>query len=179
LPLCAVCWGSPPAVTTRGGSGESRPEPNGMPNSLRSSCRFTGPAAGPMGHRGSTLNSPWATASVVPKSVWPGSFRQAGLTGVHRRKRHGCTRRDPARPSYPDLVKRDFTVTALKSAVGRRHNPACHRRRLALLRHCDRRIESEKMVNGKCGAFSRKVVGWSMGERPVADLVVGAVNMAT
>ncbi|MEW6447933.1 MAG: hypothetical protein AB1426_07585 [Bacillota bacterium] len=26
-------------------------------------------------------------------------------------------------------------------------------------------------------AFSRKVVGWSMGERPVADLVVGAVNM--
>jgi transposase InsO family protein len=26
--------------------------------------------------------------------------------------------------------------------------------------------------------FSRKVVGWSMGDRPLADLVVGAVNMA-
>ncbi|HHY38132.1 MAG TPA: DDE-type integrase/transposase/recombinase [Clostridia bacterium] len=27
-------------------------------------------------------------------------------------------------------------------------------------------------------AFSRTGVGWSMGDRPVADLVAGAVNMA-
>src|SRR5690606_34821316 len=27
-------------------------------------------------------------------------------------------------------------------------------------------------------AFSRRVIGWSMGERPVADLPIGAVRMA-
>jgi transposase InsO family protein len=33
-------------------------------------------------------------------------MHQAGVVGVHRRKLWGCARRDPARPSYPDLVDR-------------------------------------------------------------------------
>ncbi len=39
-------------------------------------------------------------------------MREAGLVGVHRRHKRGSTRRDPARPSYADLVKRAFTADA-------------------------------------------------------------------
>lgn len=92
-------------------------------------------------------------------------MRQAGLTGVHRRKRHGCTRRDPARPSYPDLVKRDFTATAPNQLWV-----------ADITQHAT--DEGWLYFATVIDAFSRKVVGWSMGERPVADLVVGAVNMA-
>jgi len=37
-------------------------------------------------------------------------MRQANLTGVYRRKMKGCTRRDPARPFYPDLVECAITA---------------------------------------------------------------------
>ena len=36
-------------------------------------------------------------------------MREAGLVGVDRRRKWGSTRRDPARPSYSDLVQRSFT----------------------------------------------------------------------
>ena len=36
-------------------------------------------------------------------------MQEAGLIGVHRSRKRG-RRRDPARPSYDDLVKRTFTV---------------------------------------------------------------------
>lgn len=38
--------------------------------------------------------------------------REAGIAGVHRRRRHGITRRDPDRSPYPDLVRRDFVPAA-------------------------------------------------------------------
>lgn len=37
-------------------------------------------------------------------------MREAGLQGLYRRRRHGCTVRDPAADPYPDLVDRRFTV---------------------------------------------------------------------
>ena len=39
-------------------------------------------------------------------------MRAAGLTGVHRRRHHGMTRRDPRRPLFPDRVQRDFMPPA-------------------------------------------------------------------
>ncbi len=38
-------------------------------------------------------------------------MRQAGIEGVYRRRRRGCTRRDPQAIPSDDLVNRRFTVT--------------------------------------------------------------------
>ena len=38
-------------------------------------------------------------------------MRAAGIEGVHRRKKHRTTRRDPNTAPAPDLVNRDFTVS--------------------------------------------------------------------
>jgi len=40
-------------------------------------------------------------------------LREHGLQGVHRRRRHGTTRRDPQAAPAPDLVERDFTPAGL------------------------------------------------------------------
>ena len=37
-------------------------------------------------------------------------MREAGLQGLYRRRRHGCTVRDPAADPYPDLVDRKFNA---------------------------------------------------------------------
>jgi len=39
-------------------------------------------------------------------------IREVGLVGVHRRRKRGSTRRDPACSSYADLVQRMFTPSA-------------------------------------------------------------------
>jgi putative transposase len=39
-------------------------------------------------------------------------MRQAGIVGIHRRKGHGCTRRDPDAVPSDDLVNRQFNVDA-------------------------------------------------------------------
>jgi len=93
-------------------------------------------------------------------------MRKANLVGVHRRRLKGCTVRDPARPSYPDLVQRSFTATApnqLWVADITQHATG----------------EGWLYLATVIDVFSRVVAGWSMGERPVADLVVNALNMAT
>lgn len=92
-------------------------------------------------------------------------MRQAGIQGVHRRRRQGCTRRDPARVGYPDLVKRAFTAMAPNQLWV-----------ADLTQH--RTDEGWLYLATVIDAFSRKVIGWAMGERAVADLVVDAVNMA-
>lgn len=92
-------------------------------------------------------------------------MRQEGLSGAHRRRLRGCTRRDPARPVYPDLVGRAFTADApdeLWVADITQHATGEGWLYLAVV----------------IDVFSRMVTGWSMGDRPVADMVVGAVNMA-
>ena len=92
-------------------------------------------------------------------------MREAGLVGVHRRRTRGNTKRDPVRPSYADLVKREFTpdipdrlwvadITQHKTAEGWLY--------LAVV----------------IDAYSRKVVGWSMAENLQAELVIKALEMA-
>ena len=39
-------------------------------------------------------------------------MRQAGIQGLYRRRRHGCTVRDPEAQSSADLVNRQFRVDA-------------------------------------------------------------------
>jgi len=124
-------------------------------------------------HRDSrgTYGAPRIHAALAQKDIRCGKkrvvrlMREAGLVGVHRRWLRGCTRRDPARLGYPDLVLRDFTATApdqlwvadiTQHAIG----------------------EGWLYFASVIDVFSRRVVGWSMGERPTADLVLAAVNMA-
>lgn len=92
-------------------------------------------------------------------------MRQMGLQGVHRRPHRGLTRRDPRRPVFPDRVRRVFTVDApdrLWVADLTQHATG----------------EGWLYLATVLDAFSRRVVGWAMGERPTAELVIDALNMA-
>jgi len=92
-------------------------------------------------------------------------MREANLIGVHRRRLKGCTKRDPARPSYPDLVERSFTAAApnqLWVADITQHYTSEGWLYLAVI----------------IDLFSRIIAGWSMSDRPDAGLVTGALNMA-
>lgn len=82
-------------------------------------------------------------------------MKKAGLVGVHRRKYHGSTRRDPQCQSAPDLVERNFEVAApnyLWVADITQHATAEGWLYLAVI----------------LDAYSRKVVGWAMDERVTA-----------
>jgi putative transposase len=92
-------------------------------------------------------------------------MRQAGVAGIYRRRRRGCTRRDPAAEPSDDLVDRQFDpvepdrlwvmdVTEHPTAEGKVY--------LAVV----------------LDAFSRRVVGWSIADHIRAELVVDAVQMA-
>lgn len=93
-------------------------------------------------------------------------MRLAHIRGVSRRRGFTVTmEREPKRRPAPDLVNRRFRadepdqlwvadMTYIPTWTGFMY-------RAAVL-----------------DAYGRKVVGWSMGERMTADLVVGALNMA-
>src|SRR5690606_13824485 len=92
-------------------------------------------------------------------------MRQLGLQGVHRRRLRGITRRSSNNTSSPDLVERCFTPLAP------------NRLWVAdLTQHAT--DEGWLYLATVIDAFSRKVVGWAMGERATASLAVKAVNMA-
>ena len=89
-------------------------------------------------------------------------MRAAGLVGIHRRLYHGITRR----PVFPDHVGRDFMPKApnrLWVADLTQHPTG----------------EGWLYAGVVLDAFSRRVVGWAMGDRPVSALPVNALRMAT
>lgn len=92
-------------------------------------------------------------------------MREAHIAGIHRRRLRGCTRRDPAREPYPDLVNRDFTADAPNQLWV-----------ADLTQH--RTGEGWLYLAVVLDTYSRMVIGWAMGDHPVAELVVDAVNMA-
>ncbi|MBX6351184.1 MAG: IS3 family transposase [Clostridia bacterium] len=93
-------------------------------------------------------------------------MRRMGLVGVHRRRSpRGCTRRDSRRRLFPDRLGRRFVAEAPDRVWV-----------ADLTQHPT--DEGWLYVAVVLDAFSRKVVGWAMGERPVAELVVDAVSMA-
>jgi len=91
-------------------------------------------------------------------------MRQAGICGIHRRKKHGCTKRDGTEPS-DDLVQRAFDPTEpdrLWVMDVTEHGTGDGKAYLAVV----------------LDAFSRRVVGWSIADHMRTELVVDALQMA-
>lgn len=92
-------------------------------------------------------------------------MRQAHICGIHRRRGHGCTRRDRDAQPSDDLVNRAF-------------NPDRPDRLWCM------DVTEHPTGDGKVylavvlDAFSRMVVGWSIADHMRAELVVDALQMA-
>ena len=92
-------------------------------------------------------------------------MRQAGIAGIHRRKRRGCTRRDLEAQPSDDLVKRAFDPTEPD--------------RLWVMDVTEHPTENGKAYLAVVlDAFSRRVVGWSIADHMRSELVVDALQMA-
>lgn len=92
-------------------------------------------------------------------------MRQAGIEGVYRRRRRGCTRRDPEAIPSDDLVNRKFSVDApdrLWVADITEHPTG----------------EGKVYLSVVIDAWSRRVVGWSIADHLRSELVVDALDMA-
>jgi putative transposase len=92
-------------------------------------------------------------------------MREAGIQGLYRRRRHGCTVRDPdARPSA-DLVNRQFTADTPN--------------RLWVTDITEHHTEEGKLYCAAVlDAYSRLIVGWSIADNMRTELVTDALGMA-
>jgi putative transposase len=88
-----------------------------------------------------------------------------GLQGVHRRRRGGLTRRDPAATPAPDLVQRRFAP------------PGPDQLWVADITQ-QRTDQGWLYLAVILDAFSRRVVGWSMADHLRTELVLDALEMA-
>jgi hypothetical protein len=92
-------------------------------------------------------------------------IRQAGVQGIYRRKRGGCTRRDMDAQPSDDLVGRQFNPTEAD--------------RLWVMDVTEHPTDEGKVYCAVVlDAFSRRVVGWSIADYIRSELVVDAVQMA-
>ncbi|MEA2001860.1 MAG: IS3 family transposase [Actinomycetota bacterium] len=92
-------------------------------------------------------------------------MRQAGIEGLYRRRRQGCTSRDPEATPSDDLVKRRF------------HPTGPDRLWIAdITEHPTR--EGKVYCAVVIDAWSRRVVGWSIADHLRAELVCDALDMA-
>jgi putative transposase len=92
-------------------------------------------------------------------------MRQAGIQGLYRRRRRGCTVRDPAAQPATDLVNREFTV----------HAP----NRLWVTDITEHPTEEGTLYCAAVlDAYARRVVGWSMADHIRTELVLDALGMA-
>jgi putative transposase len=92
-------------------------------------------------------------------------MREAGLVGISRRRRTGCTRRDVTATPSDDLVDRRFAVDGPD--------------RLWVADITQHRT-TEGWLYGAfvLDAWSRRVLGWSLGDRCSTELVADALDMA-
>jgi putative transposase len=92
-------------------------------------------------------------------------MREAGIQGLYRRRRGGCTVSDPSAETFPDLVDRDFTADAPN--------------RLWVADITEHPTEEGKVY---CAAvmdvYSRLIVGWSIDDNMRKELVIDALGMA-
>lgn len=92
-------------------------------------------------------------------------MNKLGIAGISRRRATGCTRRNPNASPFPDLVKRHFVADRpgqLWVADITQHPTD----------------EGWLYIADVLDVFSRRVVGWAMGDRATADLVTRALAMA-
>ena len=93
-------------------------------------------------------------------------MRAAGIRGVSRRRGFVVTtQRDPKRPAAPDLVKRQFTAAGPNQlwVADMTYVPTWG---------------GFIFLAIVLDVWSRRVVGWAIGEQMSADLVLAALNMA-
>jgi putative transposase len=92
-------------------------------------------------------------------------MRHAGIQGLYRRRRRGCTVRDPAAEPAGDLVNRQFTVDAPN--------------RLWVTDITEHPTDEGKVYCAAVmDAYSRLIVGWSIAEHMRTELVTDALGMA-
>jgi putative transposase len=92
-------------------------------------------------------------------------MRQAGIVGIHRRRRGGCTRRDVDAVPSDDLVNRAFNPTGPD--------------RLWVMDVTEHPSGTGKVFLAVVlDAYSRRVVGWSIADHIRSELVVDALQMA-
>ncbi len=92
-------------------------------------------------------------------------MREAGIQGLYRRRRHGCTVRDPDADPYPDLVDRRFDVEGPDRLWV-----------TDITEHPTR--EGKVYCAVVLDSFSRRVVGWSIDASQTSALVTNALSMA-
>ena len=85
-------------------------------------------------------------------------MREAGIQGLYRRRRRGCTVRDLHAEPYVDLVDRDFVVEGPDEIW-------C----TDITEHPTR--EGKVYCAAVIDVFSRRVVGWSIGDNMRTELV--------
>jgi putative transposase len=90
---------------------------------------------------------------------------QAKVHGIYRRRRRGCTRRDPAAEPADDLVNRAFDPAEPDQlwVMDVTEHPT---------------VEGKVYLAVVLDAFSRIVVGWSIADHIRSELVVDALQMA-
>ena len=160
---CAVCSVSPRAATGRGGG--ARPHARADANAalqqrivaIHAASRATYGA--PRIHAELRAQGERCSRKRVARLM-----RLAGVAGCHRR-RFRTTRRDPARPSAPDLVQRAFVATAPNQVW------------VADLTYVPTR-QGFLFLAVVLDACCRRVVGWSMAAHLRAELVLAALEMA-
>jgi len=92
-------------------------------------------------------------------------MREAGISGIYRRKGRGCTRRDPSAEPADDLVNRGFDPVAPD--------------RLWVMDVTEHPTPEGKLYLAVVlDAWSRRVVGWSIADHIRSELVVDALQMA-
>ncbi len=118
-----------------------------------------------------TYGAPRIHAELRAQGVWCGRkrvarlMRDADLAGAQRRRYRGTTRQNPDAVAAPDLVQRDFTASGPDQLwVADVTYVATGEGWLYLATVLD--------------AWSRRIVGWAMGDTLRTDLVVEALNMA-
>ena len=92
-------------------------------------------------------------------------MRQAGIQGLYRRRRHGCTVRDPDAQPSTDLVNRQFTVDAPNVLWI-----------TDITEHPTR--EGKLYCAAVMDAFSRLIIGWSIADHMRTELVTDTLGMA-
>jgi putative transposase len=92
-------------------------------------------------------------------------MREAGIQGLYRRRRRGCTVRDPAAEPFQDLVNRQFTVDGPD--------------RLWVTDITEHPTDEGRLYCAAVlDAYSRRIVGWSIAEHIRTELVTDALGMA-
>jgi putative transposase len=92
-------------------------------------------------------------------------MREAGIQGLYRRRRRGCTVGDPDAAPSSDLVDRNFTVTEPNRLWV-----------TDITEHPTR--EGIVYCAAVMDAYSRLIVGWSIAEHTRTELVTDALGMA-